>query len=103
VCTEWSARRSWRLKLDAAGVGSGDEDGLDALVAEASQQSLEQGLVDRADDFEGSAGEGVERAVAHPEGVLAPTVGLVAVPLERVDRGGEGALGAKPPKRSGMA
>ena len=54
------------MKLDAARVRSGDKDGLDALVAEASQEAVEEGPVDRAHDLGSAAGQRVEGAVAQP-------------------------------------
>jgi hypothetical protein len=91
------------VKLDAAGVGSGDEDRLDALVAKASQEAVEEGLVDRAYDLGGAAGQAVERAVAQPQGVVARTLGLVAVLFEQLAGGGEGPLGPQSPECSGAA
>jgi hypothetical protein len=98
-----SAGRSRGVKLDAAGVRSGDKDGLDALVAQASQEAVEEGLVDRAHDLGGAAGQRVEGAVAQPQGVRTRTVGLVAVLLEQLAGGGEGPLGPQSPERSGPA
>ena len=76
------------MKLDAAGVGAGDKDRLDALVAQPSQEAVEEGLVDRAHDLGGAAGQGVERAVAQPQGVLARTLRLVTVLFKQLAGGG---------------
>jgi len=91
------------VKLDAAGVRSGNQDGLDALVAQASQEAVEEGLVDGAHELGGAAGQRVEGAVAQSQGVLTRTFGLVAMLFEQLAGGGEGPLGPQSPERPGPA
>jgi hypothetical protein len=99
-CLTLSAAGPWAAEFHAAGAWPGCELGLDALVAEATQDPVEQGLVDGADDLGGAAGQGVEGAVPQPQVVLVPPFGLVAELLEQLTRGGEGTLGPQPPEPS---
>src|SRR5215213_403107 len=99
-CRTLSAARPRAAELHTAGAWPGRELGLDALVAEATQDPVEQGLVDGADDLGGAAGQGVERAVPQPQEVLVPPLGFVAELLEQLAGGGEGTLGPRPPEPS---
>jgi hypothetical protein len=97
------AERPRRAELDTTGARPGRKHSLDALVAEASQQSLKQGPIDRADNIRGSASQAMERAVPQPQGVGTPTLRFIAVPLEHLAGNGEGPFGSQPPERSPLA